>query len=734
MRSFNLKSVLIKVLHAFYVLFPVPHGIKRRVKGGLAERLPLVGRISQAARRQALLRHVSASVSVEQAAAAARVEAQSCAVPTSVSQESAVIDEAKARAGTLVSASRRSISYVSEVADSFGETPPPVRAMAFYLPQFHPIKENDEWWGKGFTEWTNVARARPQVEGQWQPHLPGELGFYDLRTPGVMRRQAELALAHGVQGFCFYFYWFAGKRLLERPILDFVADKSIDMSFSLCWANENWTRRWDGFDADILIGQAHSPEDDLAFIEYVCEYMKHSRYVRIGGRPLLTVYRPSLLPDPAATANRWRKRCRELGIGEIYLALTLSFDNFEPASIGFDGALEFPPNNTFPPNITDRVLTINPGYEGQVYDWRAMVERSKSYPEPRYDLFRGVCPSWDNEARKSGRGTVLMHSSPRRYQEWLENAAKDTIRRFKDHDRRLVFINAWNEWAEGAHLEPDARFGYAYLQATRRALLRAAEPDHGNKRLPERITVVIHAYYPELLSEILEQLHGWDVPYRVIVTTEHAKVAEVSRLLQRWNPDAECIGFENKGRDILPFLKVLGELLSADEKLILKLHTKKSLHRDDGEAWRKDLLGKLATPAQARRIFESFRAAPNLSLVAPEGHVVSMDTYWGSNAATVQYLCRRLDVPMPVLEAAAFPAGSMFYLRPDVLGPLLDLHLDEAEFEPEAGQVDGTMPHAIERVFGILATQNHGILAASNEPATQFAGFHKNYEYAKAEV
>jgi lipopolysaccharide biosynthesis protein len=706
------------------MLFPLPHDVKKRVKSGLAARMTLVERISQAARRQT--RKPRASPMRAESAASLPL-LKSCEVSDSIAQQMSV----RTAPNSLVNASRRSISYVSEVADNFGESRPPVRAMAFYLPQFHPITENDQWWGKGFTEWTNVTRARPQIEGQWQPHLPGELGFYDLRTPGVMNRQAELAAAHGIEGFCFYFYWFGGKRLLETPLQNFVADKSIDLSFSLCWANENWTRRWDGYDTDVLIGQSHSPEDDMAFIEHVCEYMKDSRYVRIDGRPLLTVYRPSLLPDPAATANRWRKRCLELGIGEIYLAFTLSFDNFEPSSIGFDGAVEFPPNNTFPPDVTDQVLTINPQFEGRIYDWRAMVERSHRYSLPSHDLFRGVCPSWDNEARKSGRGTVLLHSSPRRYQEWLENAARDTVKRFKSHDHRLVFINAWNEWAEGAHLEPDARFGYAYLQATRRALLKAAKPI-STSVAPERVTVVIHAYYPELLPEIFEQLHNWDIPYRVIVTTAREKKKEVTGVLHTWMPDAKCIDFENKGRDILPFLKVLGDLLAEDEGLVLKLHTKKSLHRTDGDQWRKDLLCKLISPKQARRIFESFRANEKLAIVAPEGHVVSMDTYWGSNAATVRYLCRRMDIPAPTPENAAFPAGSMFYLRPKVLGPLLDIHLDEAEFEVEAGQLDGTMAHSIERAFGILAIQNDGILADSNEPGRPFVRFRENYEYAGA--
>jgi lipopolysaccharide biosynthesis protein len=211
------------------------------------------------------------------------------------------------------------------------------------------------------------------------------------------------------------------------------------------------------------------------------------------------------------------------------------------------------------------------------------------------------------------------------------------------------------------------------------------------------------------------------------------KFEAVKGVLRQWAPDAECISFDNKGRDILPFLKVLGEVLAQDEGLVLKLHTKKSLHRVDGDVWRKDLLSKLITPQQARKIYESFRHCADLSIVAPEGHVISMDTYWGSNASTVHYLCRRMDIPMPVPEDAAFPAGSMFYIRPNVLGPLLDIHLDEAEFEEEAGQVDGTMAHAIERVFGILAVHGKGILATSNEPTAQLGRCRKNYEYAQAQ-
>ncbi|AZO33533.1 MAG: glycosyltransferase [Mesorhizobium sp.] len=365
----------------------------------------------------------------------------------------------------------------------------PVRVIAFYLPQFHPIPENDEWWGQGFTEWVNVKPAQPQFLGHCQPHVPGELGYYDLRDKAVQRRQIELAKLYGIEGFCFYFYWFAGKRLLEKPLENWLNDRDLDLPFCLCWANENWSRRWDGLDSEILIAQNHSPADDLAFIKEVAPYLRDPRYIRIDGKPVLLVYRPSLLPDASETASRWRQWCRDNGVGEIYLAYTQSFEKNDPRHYGFDAAVEFPPNNSAPPNVTGQVVGLRDDFATTVYDWAVFPERSEAYPPREYKLLRSVCPGWDNTARRKNNGTAFINNTPDLYKRWLENAAKDTINCIDEPSERLVFVNAWNEWAEGAHLEPDAQTGYAYLQATRDALEAVG-------REGKSIVVVSHDAHP----------------------------------------------------------------------------------------------------------------------------------------------------------------------------------------------------------------------------------------------
>ena len=354
-------------------------------------------------------------------------------------------------------------------ADIPATTPPaatPVTAVAFYLPQFHTIAENDQWWGEGFTEWTNVRRGVPVFPGHHQPHVPGDLGYYDLvEDPDVMRRQARMARLHGVDAWCFYVYWFAGTRLLERPVERFLADTDLDMQFCVCWANENWTRTWDGDHATGLMVQQHSADDDLAFIEAMAPALRDPRALRVAGRPLLLVYRPGLLPDPGATAERWRVRCRELGIGEIALAYVRGFELPRPEEIGFDFSVEFPPPHS-DIDVVPAPAGTRPDFTGPVYDLGAVARREVLLPAAA-NQWRGVCPSWDNTARRPENGAIMRGAAPEDVRDWFVRAGRDTVTRFADPSARLVWINAWNEWAEGAHLEPDRAFGYQWLHAVR---------------------------------------------------------------------------------------------------------------------------------------------------------------------------------------------------------------------------------------------------------------------------
>jgi lipopolysaccharide biosynthesis protein len=588
----------------------------------------------------------------------------------------------------------RAIGYVPR-RDGELPTPMPATVVAFYLPQFHPIPENDAWWGEGFTEWHNVTRALPQFEGHAQPRLPAELGFYDLRRPDVMRRQMQLAREYGVGAFCSYFYWFAGKTLLEQPLQQWLADPTLDLPLCLCWANENWSRRWDGRANDILISQQHSPADDLAFIEHVSRYLTNARYLRVDGKPLLLVYRPGLLPEPKATAMRWREWCRTNGVGEIQLAYVQSFDRVDPRDIGFDAAIEFPPNNITLEPITANQQLINPAYRGDVYDWRKLASQCASQPDPNYPRYPGANASWDNEPRRSGRGRVFAHASPRGYRDWLRLAIVATRRRFPKQP--MVFVNAWNEWAEGAVLEPDARLGYAYLQATRDALRPPRVAD-------TRPCAVIHVWYPELLEELVVALRNSGFEWRIVITTTHEREKEVRERVAHLALEAEIDVFDNCGRDILPFLHVANRLLDEGVDVVLKLHAKRSIHRDDGDAWRNEALARLVSPARARLLLEAFAQDARLGMVGPEEHMPLLIDYLGANRELVQHYAIRAGLSTsPFLPTQRFIAGSMFWTRLDALRPLLDAHFGVWEFEEENGQIDGTGAHAIERLFGFTA-------------------------------
>jgi lipopolysaccharide biosynthesis protein len=353
-----------------------------------------------------------------------------------------------------------------------------VRLLAFYLPQFHPIPENDEWWGKGFTEWANVAKAQPLFPGHYQPHLPADLGFYDLRLPETRQAQADLAREYGISGFVYYHFWFGGKRLLERPFDEVLVSRQPDFPFCLCWANENWTRVWDGDVKHVLMEQQYSEADDLAHIRWFATAFQDKRYIRFEGKPLLLVYRAGRLPDPLRTTTIWREQARKMGLGELFLCRIENFteDRGDPRDYGFDASVEFQPDAlNYGPRLKNSVYG-----DQNVYNYEILVERQLRKPEPPYRRFSCVTPGWDNSARRRSQATILMGSTPALYEFWLRTVIQKA--RQCENAENLVFINAWNEWGEGNHLEPDLVFGRRYLEATRCALLTEERSDFESVR------------------------------------------------------------------------------------------------------------------------------------------------------------------------------------------------------------------------------------------------------------
>ena len=341
-----------------------------------------------------------------------------------------------------------------------------VRAIAFYLPQYHPIPENDEWWGKGFTEWTNVTKAKPLFPGHYQPHLPADLGFYDLRLPEVRNNQAELAKEYGIHGFCYYHYWFNGRRILERPFNEVLTSGKPDFPFCLCWANENWTRAWDGGEKHILLKQNYSAADDLAHIRSLFPAFRDERYIRINGKPLFLVYRAELIPDPIRTTEIWREAIAKAGLGELYIARVEGYDsvnkNINAPSIGFDADVEFAPFSWSMGNVKYKspfhralaaVGLLSKGFiNNRVVDYDAMARGMLSRPDIDWPRFSCVTPSWDNSARRKN-ASIFSGSTPEKYEDWLRQVVSKTSQKHT-RDEKIVFINAWNEWAEGNHLEP----------------------------------------------------------------------------------------------------------------------------------------------------------------------------------------------------------------------------------------------------------------------------------------
>ena len=386
-----------------------------------------------------------------------------------------------------------------------------IKILSYYLPQFHPIPENDEWHGKGFTEWTKVRGATPLFEGHYKQHIPhADIGYYLLDSPDTLRMQAEMMQKAGVHGQIFYHYWFSGKLILEEPVKMLLDNPDIAMPYCFCWANENWTRRWDGDDEDILLGQIYSREDARAFIQYLIPFFRDERYIRVDGRPALYIYRPASIPDIEEYLEIWAEECALASLPKPYVVGVLTRGATDPKQFHLDAGTERVLHDWTDNAVRDIGEELHSYHDLNAhilsYDEVASFYEKQTDPKP-FTYFRSLIATWDNTARY-GKDAYLVHgSTPQRFQEWLERLMEYS-RKTLDEEKRFIVVNAWNEWAEGAHLEPDTHYGYSYLNAIGRALSGHRYGDELNASSDIPKDTRIHL---TLTSDLIETIHRDEV-------------------------------------------------------------------------------------------------------------------------------------------------------------------------------------------------------------------------------
>ena len=580
--------------------------------------------------------------------------------------------------------------YVHRGADRVDATKLDIKAIAFYIPHFYPgCPEGDQW--------SKVVMAVPRYLGQYQPHFPGELGFYDLRLADVMRQQIDLARQYGIFGFCFLHRWHEGKDGSELPLKQFLSNAEVQMPFCICWADGG--------------------QDDLSYLDSIVPALSDPRYILINGKPLLIV-EANVLVDAARTAQRWRERAVAMGMPGLYLVTARSFDHVDPREIGFDAMVEYPMHEI---NLTDlgpKVPLIDPNFSGRVRSYPEMVEKQIRLVEPPFVNFKTVVVGWDDEARHPGAGFSFTGATPAQYGQWLKRSCDVAMSRLPGE--RLVFINAWNDWTNGAHLEPDRRYGYAHLHVTAN-VLRNYHNDPDARQLVEttnaaftrtnNVAIILHCHYEDLIEQLFDRYLPAAADADLFVTTRLDFSVNGINTIRRRRPNVFIQCVENRGRDIRPFLFALRRVQRLGYLLVCKIHTKKASHmgRGLGEQWRQDLMDPLlGSDNSVSRVVRAFSEQSDLGLLAPEGSIMDLRRITANmfNTIWLDRLLNRMDRPDLIGNYAfQFPAGSMYWFRVAALAGLDDFVLAEDEFEEECGQTDGTLAHAVERLVALFAEQ-----------------------------
>ena len=599
------------------------------------------------------------------------------------------------------------------------EKTPKVKALVFYLPQFHEIPENNIWWGKGFTEWTNVKKALPRFGHHYQPRIPHkDFGFYDLSVVDSIKKQVSLAREHGIFGFCIYYYWFSGKKLLVKPLDILLSHPEININFCLCWANENWTRTWSGNEKDILIAQRYDKQDPCNLIVDLKKYIQDARYIRVNGKPVFIIYNINDIPDPIWFISELKKNAREQAIGEVTIWICGEIQNKDLEKELLDNLvdkqIEFPPHNMGYQDIEDTF----PGLEGKLWNYGLLVDKILKKQKNETDsksVYRTVMLGWDNSSRRIAGYNAFTGFDLRKYYSWLKNNVEEAIYKF-DIEERFVFVNAWNEWAEGTYLEPDRRYGYASINTTSQALFledfsSIIKSERKNTH-PSKIAVQIHIHYDDLINEMVSYLNNIHVQYDCFVTTNsYQKATLIYKILaSKCNANYfEIRVFDNKGRDVAPLLLQMKKICKKYE-FLCHIHTKKSKHLETGSLWRHHLLGELlGSEARVCSILNLLNSDKTIGLVIPShyGDVSPVISCWGENKIFVDNFLSKIGLPKVTLhETVPFPSGNMFWARISAVEQAFDNSLSIDDFPEEQGQLDGTLMHGIERSWPLIARFN----------------------------
>ena len=518
----------------------------------------------------------------------------------------------------------RNIDYSNLITD--------IKAIAFYLPQFHSIKENDIWWGKGFTEWTNVKKSKPHFEGHHQPRMPGDklnyLDYYELTNSSIIKKQIQLAKSHGIYGFAIYYYWFSGKKLLEKPLDLYLNDKSLNFPFLLIWANENWTRKWDGLSKNILIKQEYKDKDPELFIEDIKKYLIDYRYIKINNRPVIGLYEPFNVPQLNKTITIWREKSKEYGIGEIFILISVNkYDIRKIQDLNlFDGAYDFPPRN----NLKNIGFKFKNTYLYNELIYKNIYLNNIIDPK-KIPIYRGNMLEWDNCPRTKTY-TIFSYYSPEKFYMINKIIVEWTKQNYKP-DNRFIFINAWNEWGEGSYLEPDDKYGYASINSLSKALFNLSYVKINNLINMNKISKILvqaNIYYENLINDIIKFTNNIPVKFDLFISLISKNASKDIKNYIKNNSKAFNIKikvFPNEENDIL---QTLEEVAKHIKKYTYYCHinSKKSIYYKFGEEWRNYLLNNLLGNSNIiSEILTELENKDYLGFIYPENFYKVLSTY-----------------------------------------------------------------------------------------------------------